>query len=423
MQLNRTIPPAFRTIQTVQFPSHQSVMLDNGQPLFVANVGEQPVVRVEVLFEAGTWHEDVDGASFFGVKMLTEGTQKRTSAQISGHFDQIGAFVDLSHTPDRANIMVYGLTKHLGAILEMVAELIHEATYPEKEFNDLRNISLQNLRINLEKNAYVATTTFKERLFGATHPYGKSQNEKSITALSVADLQNFYTNRIKARPFRVFLSGQVGDAEVALVNQYLGQHLVVPSPEVNKSLEIVSQTEPLWVEKADAVQSSVRVGRMLFKRQHPDFYRMIVANEILGGYFGSRLMRNIREEKGFTYGISSSIVPMRQAGYWAIGTDVKKEFAQATLDEIQKEIHRLQTELVPENELETVKNYLAGEFAGSLNTPFEIADRVRLMVLEGLDVEFYSNYIQRLRVVTAEDIQKIANQYWQWEDLQQVIVG
>lgn len=423
MQLDRTIPPAFRTIQTVQFPSHQSVMLDNGQPLFVANVGEQPVVRVEVLFEAGTWHEDVDGASFFGVKMLTEGTQKRTSAQISGHFDQIGAFVDLSHTPDRANIMVYGLTKHLGAILEMVAELIHEATYPEKEFNDLRNISLQNLRINLEKNAYVATTTFKERLFGATHPYGKSQNEKSITALSVADLQNFYTNRIKARPFRVFLSGQVGDAEVALVNQYLGQHLVVPSPEVNKSLEIVSQTEPLWVEKADAVQSSVRVGRMLFKRQHPDFYRMIVANEILGGYFGSRLMRNIREEKGFTYGISSSIVPMRQAGYWAIGTDVKKEFAQATLDEIQKEIHRLQTELVPENELETVKNYLAGEFAGSLNTPFEIADRVRLMVLEGLDVEFYSNYIQRLRVVTAEDIQRMANQYWQWEDLQQVIVG
>lgn len=423
MQVDRTIPPAFRTIQTVQFPSHQSVMLDNGQPLFVANVGEQPVVRIEVLFEAGTWHEDVDGASFFGVKMLTEGTQKRTSAQISEHFDQIGAFVDLSHTPDRANIMVYGLTKHLGAILEMVSELIHEATYPEKEFNDLRNISLQNLRINLEKNAYVATTTFKERLFGATHPYGKSQNEKSITALSVADLQNFYTNRIKARPFRVFLSGQVGDAEVALVNQYLGQHLVVSSPEVNKSLEIVSQTEPLWVEKADAVQSSVRVGRMLFKRQHPDFYRMIVANEILGGYFGSRLMRNIREEKGFTYGISSSIVPMRQAGYWAIGTDVKKEFAQATLDEIQKEIHRLQTELVPENELETVKNYLAGEFAGSLNTPFEIADRVRLMVLEGLDVEFYSNYIQRLRVVTAEDIQKIANQYWQWEDLQQVIVG
>jgi predicted Zn-dependent peptidase len=171
------------------------------------------------------------------------------------------------------------------------------------------------------------------------------------------------------------------------------------------------------------MQSSIRIGRRLFKRQHPDFYRMIVANEVLGGYFGSRLMRNIREDKGFTYGISSSIAPMRQEGYWVIGTDVKKEFTQATIDEIEKEINRLQTELVADNELETVKNYLAGEFAGSLHTPFEIADRVRLMVLEGLEADFYSNYIQRLRVVTAADIQTMAQKYWQWDDLQRVIIG
>lgn len=423
MQLDRTIAPDFHTIQTVHFPTPQQVSLDNGQPLYVINVGEQPIVRLEVLFEAGTWHEQKESSSFFTVKMLSEGTTKHTSAQISEHFDQIGAFVDLSHTPDRANLMVYGLTKHLGAILEMVSEMLHEATFPDKEFNDLRNISLQNLQINLEKSAYVATTTFKERLFGKTHPYGHSQHEEGIKALSTADLQNFYQSRIKDRPFRVFLSGQVGDTEIALVNQFLGQHTINQSLLDSKSPSVASQTEPLWVEKADAVQSSIRVGRHLFKRQHPDFYRMIMANEVLGGYFGSRLMRNIREDKGFTYGISSSIAPMRQAGYWVIGTDVKKEFAQATLDEIRKEIEILQQELVPENELETVKNYLAGEFAGSLNTPFEIADRVRLMVLEGLDVDFYSNYIQRLRVVTAEEIQTMARQYWQWDDLQRVIIG
>lgn len=423
MQLDRTIAPDFHTIQTVHFPTPQQVSLDNGQPLYVINVGEQPIVRLEVLFEAGTWHEQKESASFFTVKMLSEGTTKHTSAQISEHFDQIGAFVDLSHTPDRANLMVYGLTKHLGAILEMVSEMLHEATFPEKEFNDLRNISLQNLQINLEKSAYVATTTFKERLFGKTHPYGHSQHEEAIKALSTVDLQNFYQSRIKDRPFRVFLSGQVGNTEIALVNQFLGQHTINQPLLASTSPSVASQTEPLWVEKADAVQSSIRVGRHLFKRQHPDFYRMIMANEVLGGYFGSRLMRNIREDKGFTYGISSSIVPMRQAGYWVIGTDVKKEFAQATLDEIRKEIEILQQELVPENELETVKNYLAGEFAGSLNTPFEIADRVRLMVLEGIDVDFYSNYIQRLRVVTAEEIQTMARQYWQWDDLQRVIIG
>ncbi|AXE20008.1 insulinase family protein [Runella rosea] len=423
MQLDRTLAPDFRTIETVQFPTPQSVVLDNGQPLYVINVGEQPVVRLEVLFEAGTWHEQVEGASFFTVKMLSEGTKNHTSAQISGHFDQIGAFLELSHTPDRANVMVYGLTKHLETILEMVSEMLHEATFPEKEFNDIRNITLQNLRVNLEKSAYVATNTFKERLFGSAHPYGRMQKEERITALLTSDLENFYHQRIKARPFRVFLSGQVGEAEIALVNRFLGQHSVFEPLLSTITSEIVPQTEPYWLEKEDSVQSSVRVGRRLFKRQHPDFYRMVMANEVLGGYFGSRLMKNIREEKGFTYGISASVVPMRQEGYWVIGTDVKKEFAQATLDEIQKEIGIMQNELVPAEELEVVKNYLAGEFAGSLNTPFEIADRVRLMVLEGLDVDFYSNYIQRLRVVTAEEIQSMAQQYWKWEELQRVIIG
>lgn len=423
MQLDRTLAPDFRTIQTVHFPTPQSVTLDNGQPLYVINVGEQPVVRLEVLFEAGTWHEQVEAASFFAVKMLSEGTKNHTSAEISGHFDQIGAFLELSHTPDRANVVVYGLTKHLETILEMVSEMLNEATFPEKEFNDLRNITLQNLRVNLEKNAYVATNTFKERLFGESHPYGRIQREERITALLTSDLQNFYHQRIKARPFRVFLSGQVGETEIALVNQFLGQNAVAESILLILSPEIISQTEPYWLEKEDAVQTSVRVGRKLFKRQHPDFYRMVVTNEVLGGYFGSRLMKNIREEKGFTYGISASLVPMRHEGYWVIGTDVKKEFAQATLDEIRKEISILQNEPVPAEELEVVKNYLAGEFAGSLNTPFEIADRVRLMVLEGLDVDFYSNYIQRLRVVTAEEIQMMAQQYWQWEELQRVMIG
>ena len=423
MQLDRTIPPDFRTIQSVHFPTPQAVTLDNGQPLYVINVGAQPIVRLEVLFEAGTWHEQAESASFFTVKMLSEGTKQHTSAQISNHFDQVGAFLDLSHTPDRANIMVYGLTKHLSTILEMVSEMLTAATFPEKEFNDLRNITLQNLRINLEKNAYVATNTFKERLFGVSHPYGRIQKEERITALLTSDLQNFYHQRIKARPFRVFLSGQVGEPEIALVNQFLGQSAVNEILLDTTPPPIETQTAPFWWDKEDAVQSSIRVGRKLFKRQHPDFYRMIVANEVLGGYFGSRLMRNIREEKGFTYGISSSMVPMRQEGYWVIGTDVKKEFTNDTLVEIQKEISRLQTETVTDDELETVKNYLSGEFAGSLNTPFEIADRVRLMVLEGLDTDFYSNYIQRLRVVTAEEIRSMAQQYWQWDDLQRVIIG
>lgn len=423
MTFDRTVAPDFQAIQRINFPPFKQTFLDNGQPLYLINIGQQPVVRIEVLFEAGNWHEDRKGESFFTVKMLSEGTINCTSAQISETLDQVGAFLELSHTPDRANVMVYGLRKHLPTILQVLTDLLTGATFPQKEFDTLRNITLQNLRINLEKNAFVASNTLKARIFGEQHPYGWSQNEASVKALSRDNLEDFYHKRIKNRPFRVFLSGQVSDDEVAVVNRFLGQHEINTNTEATAAPILQPQPESLRLEKADALQSSIRIGRRLVKRQHPDFYRLLVANELLGGYFGSRLMRNIREDKGFTYGISSNLIPMRHDGYWVIGTDVKKEFAQATLDEIKKEIAHLQQELVLEEELEIVKNYMAGSFAGNLHTPFEIADRVRLIVLEGLDTDFYSNYIERLRVVSATEIQEIAQRYWQWNDLQQVVVG
>ena len=171
------------------------------------------------------------------------------------------------------------------------------------------------------------------------------------------------------------------------------------------------------------MQTSVRVGRLLFTRNHPDFFKFIVCNELFGGYFGSRLMKNIREDKGFTYGISSSLVPMNKAGYWCINTDVKKESKAATFDEIEKEMKRLQTELVPKTELETAINYMSGAFAGSLNTPFEIADRVRLMVQENLDPDYYNQYIGKIRAVTADEVMEMANKYLKFDDLLKVSVG
>jgi predicted Zn-dependent peptidase len=421
--LDRTVPPAFQTIDTIHFPKLKHIRLDNGLPLYVINVGNQPIVRLEVIFDAGSWYENTPSAASFAVKMLSEGTKHYNSAQISDYFEGIGAFTDLGPGLDRANITVYGLAKHLEAILTMLNELLTEATFPEKELNDLKNISLQSLKINLEKNAFVANTQFRQQLFGPSHPYGKSQTEASIEAIDSAKIRHFYENRISNRPFTVFLSGQVSDNEVVLVNQFLGQHSPTADGNTQPHFEIKSTAGHLHLDKPDAVQTSIRLGRHLFMRQHPDFYKFMVTNEVLGGYFGSRLMKNIREEKGFTYGISSNMALLRNAGYWAVSTDVKKEFAQATLGEIQKEMKLLQTELVSADELQTVQNFMAGEFAGSLNTAFEIADRVRLMVLEGLEPDFYANYISKIRTVTPQQIIETAQQYLNFEDLQQTLVG
>ncbi len=424
MILDRTQPPAFQAIQEVRLPSLDAFTLDNGVVLNLISVPNQPVLRLECIFDAGTWHEQAPTSAFFALKMLSEGTPGRTSAQLSEYFDGYGAFLELNSGPDRSSVVVYCLTKFLPAVLPVLCEMITESTFPQKELDDLRNITTQNLRVNYEKNAYLAGVLFRAKVFGPTHPYGRSQNPEAVDQLTRADVTAFYERAIKNRPFQVLLAGQATAIEVEQINRTLGQLPIQHTQLDDVSLPALpNDMTPTLAEKEDSVQSSIRVGRRLFTRTHPDFFKMLVTNEVLGGYFGSRLMKNIREEKGFTYGISSNMPSFRRDGYFLIGTDVKRENTQETLDEVHKEIRRLQTEPVEADELNTVKNFMAGEFVGSLNTPFEIADRYKVILFDGLPADFLTTYIQRIRAVSADDILAMTNQYLNTDQLQEVVVG
>ncbi|MEZ0538438.1 M16 family metallopeptidase [Fibrella arboris] len=425
MSLDRTLAPDYQPVQDIRLTSVDTQQLSNGAPLYIVAFDQQPVIRVEVNFDAGAWYENQPATSFFAWKMLSEGTTSRTSAQISDAFDRYGAFLELNSGFDRGSLVVYCQPKHLANVLPLMAELLTEATYPEKEFEDLRTITLQNLKVSYEKTSHLASVRFRQKLYGPTHPYGRSQHPDTVGALPRSEAVAFYNQYIRQQPFRVLLAGQVTLTETALVNDILGQLPIqanVPSQAATPP-SIHTDTTPDLIEKAGSLQSTIRLGRVLFKRDHPDFYKMLVTNEILGGYFGSRLMKNIREDKGFTYGISSNVGAFRQAGQFLIGTDVKREFTQQTIDEIWKEIHRLQTEPTPADELTTVQNYMAGEFVGSLNTPFEIADRYKLILLDGLPADFLSSYISHIRAVTADDVQQMAQTYLTEQALVEVIVG
>lgn len=424
MILDRTQSPAFQAIQEVRLPAVQTHRLDNAIPLHLIAVAQQPVLRLECVFDAGTWYEQVPGTSFFAMKMLSEGTPSRSSAQISEYIDRYGAFLELNSGPDRASIVVYCLTKFLPNVLPILREMLTEPTFPQKELDDLRNITLQNLRVNYEKNAYLAGVLFRAKLFGAEHPYGRSQRPDVVEQLTREGVVSFYERAIRNRPFQIILAGDATENEVLLINRELGQLSIrtdsLPSFADNT---LADSDLPVLTEKPDSVQSSIRLGRRLFNRAHPDYFRMLVTNEILGGYFGSRLMKNIREEKGFTYGISSNMPSYRRDGYFLIGTDVNKENTQQTLDEIRKEIRILQTELVPDEELEVVKNYMAGEFVGSLNTPFEIADRYKVILLDSMSADFLATYIQKIRAVTPTEILEMAAHYLASDYLREVVVG
>ncbi len=422
--LDRTISPDFQTIKQIDMPNVQVITLSNGIPLYIVNVGEQPVIKIEFSFEAGNWQEPQNGVSLFTAKMITEGTSKHSASKISDYFDKFGSFIESGQGLDRANFVVYGLKKHLPSLLPMVQELLNDAIFPEKELETLKNIQLQTLQVNSEKTAFIANKTFRRKIFGKFHPYGNSMSEDAIKGINQASMVDFYHNYWQGRPYRIYLSGNIGEAEIKLIEHYFGSQKISQSLD-NKVFadSVLSKGENILIEKAGAMQSSIRMGKQLMTRKHPDFFTMMLLNEILGGYFGSRLMKNIREEKGLTYGISSNLALFGQAGYFVIGTDVKREFTQQTIDEIYKEIKILQTALVGENQLETVKNYMVGSFASSLNTPFDIMDRYKVIFSENLPLDFYNNFISKIQQVSDLMLLEAANKYLVTESLFEIVVG
>ncbi len=217
----------------------------------------------------------------------------------------------------------------------------------------------------------------------------------------------------------IFLVGNINDKHVALLHEYFNKDTFhssasIVSPKLNDVFE-------LRKEKADSLQSSIRIGRRMFNRHHPDFFKFLVFNTILGGFFGSRLMKNIREEKGLTYGISSSMVPLASEGYWSIGADVKKENVPLALLEIQKEIDELKQQKVSEGELSLVKNYMKGSVLSSTNTVFDTMDKHKAIVHENLPKDFYDSMLEKIEHISSTDVQDMANCYM--KDLSTVVVG
>ena len=424
MFLDRTIAPPSKKIEHVNIPKAEIILLDNQIAVYSIQAGEQPVSRLELIFDAGSRFEANTGESLFTSKMLAEGTKHRSGTEISQYFDQFGAFLEINQSTERLIITVHGMTKHLPKLLSLLQEMISESVIPEKELLMQKNIASQTLKVNLEKTAYVAGQVFREQIYGATHPYGKSLNQSLIENIDRKSLRGFYEKQIQGKQFKIFIAGKFGENEIQALNQSFGQMVLKNIENEGSSTDFTTlKAENILVEKPENLQSSIRLGRKLFNRSHPDFLKFLVTNTTFGGYFGSRLMKNIREDKGFTYGISSSIVPQKEGGYLVMGTDVKKEFTQQTLNEIFKEINILQNEPVDENELETAKNYMIGSFVGSLNTPFDVADRQKIILLDDLPADYYQNYIKNIRAVSASEVMEIANKYYNPEDMCEVVVG
>ncbi len=425
--LNRTLAPESKPLTHIDIPQMQSIALNNHHKLHFFEAKFTQVLKLELYWQAGTIFETTPQLANFTAKMLTEGTEKYSAQEIISQIDQYGAFIETNGGLERVSITIYTLTKHFEKVLVWVKEIITNSNFPENEWLNLQQITRQNLRINLQKNNYQVGNHFKKIIYGENHPFGKYLTEENLDFINQKHLKDFFEVFIQNKPIEAILVGNFGENgeknALNIIKSFL-EDLPTNTQNIRPKYETETPKAQIFhVEKADALQSSLRMGQVLFSKKHEDYSALMILNEIFGGYFGSRLMKNIREDKGYTYGIHSQFVTLRDMGYWAVSADVKKEFLQNTFSEIDKEADMLKQDLVSDAELQTVKQYMLGAFAGSLNTPFDVAETFKAIYFLDLDYNFYDKYLDTIRNITPSQVRDIAQKYLHTDNWVKVSVG
>jgi predicted Zn-dependent peptidase len=420
--LDRNTAPATQKVTELKIPNPSVHTLDNSIPVYETHMGTQDIVKLEILFHAGRPLEEKRLAARATAALLKEGTTKMSSAEIAEKIDFYGGTLNIPVNLDTSNVILYSLTKHFEKLLPIVSDMVTNPIFPEKELNAFCERNIQNLAVDLTRGDVVAYRKITEFIFSENHPYGYNSSEKSYRNLTREDLKKHFQKNYHSGNCRIFISGKTTGRHIDLLNTYLGK--VIPKGEKEEVVfaQYLSIPKKVKIPHVESMQTAIRIGCKLFNRTHPDFNGLYILNTILGGYFGSRLMANIREDKGYTYNIFSSLDAMIHDGYFYIGTEVGNEFTKKTLVEIYREMDLLKEELVGEEELNMVRNYLLGNMLTMLDGPFNVADVVKTYVAENLPVSNFDTLTQTIKSITAETLRDLARKYFKSENMWEVIV-
>lgn len=426
MNLNRQIPPPICPLSDIHVTYPESQRLKNGIPLHVIRAGMEDVVRFDLLIGAGQWNQTQALQAMFTNRMLREGTSSLTSQQIAEKLDYYGAMMELSSSVNCGFITLYSLNKYFPQTIELVADMLMNPTFPEKEMEVVVEVNKQRFLINSTRVEMMGRKRLNRALFGEAHPLGRYAEVEDYDRLSPEVLKSFYHQHYHSGNCSIYLSGKItpeiiqsveralGDAPWGEVSQASSFQPITPQPEVGKRF---------FVEKEDALQSSIKLGGFVMDRLHPDFLKARVMVTLFGGYFGSRLMSNIREDKGYTYGIGAGIVTYPGVSVLAISTEAANEYAEAVITEVYKEMDLLCNDRVPQTELDMVKNYMLGDWCRSYEGPFSLSDAWIYVETGGLDKEFFVRSIDAIQSITCEEVQALAQKYLCKENLIEVIAG
>lgn len=419
---DRTITPEIHLPDSVKLPTTSTKVLKNGVKLMAMKAGTQDVLRLSVVFRAGTRYQSVPFAASAMLNMLSEGSENMSSAEIADCLDFYGIYYDTNIDRDYSMITVGCLNKFLGETLSLMEELLLHPVFDEKELATYATKRKQNIRIEREKPSFIAREEFSRALFGSEHPYGVSYDEQQYDSLTRDQLVAHYEKLYTAQNCFAVTSGMVTDTELEQIEEFLSK---IPQSTEDTSHNVPQPHSILEkrVERDGAFQSSIRMGKTLFNKAHADYNGMQILSMILGGYFGSRLVKNLREDKGYTYGIYSAMVTLEHTGYFAIATDVAAEHRDDAIEQINVEIERLRNELVTDEELDMVRNTIVGELMRLVDGPFGIADITIESEQCGRDNEIINEFLAEVKDITSERILNLARQYLEPATLTCVTVG
>jgi predicted Zn-dependent peptidase len=422
--IDRLNPPVIR--DAVEFDlrlkPYEKHVLKNGVEVYAINAGAEDVLQLEWVFYAGNWFEKKNLVAASTNFLLKNGTGSKTAFQLNEHFEYYGSYVSRSCYNETATITLHCLAKHLEALLPVVREMLVDSVFPEEEIAVYKQNMKQRLNVNLKKSDFVAGRLIDAYLYGEEHPYGRYTRFTDFDDLSRDEIIDFYKKYYLGGKFIMFVAGKLPSNLFSLLDEQFGD-LNNQSVDVRDIPSVGADEKKYRVANdPEGVQGSIRLGSHFPNRHHPDFVKTQVLNNVFGGFFGSRLMSNIREEKGYTYGIYSYLENHMQQSAWVISTEAGRDVCEATIAEVYKEMNILREELVDDEELLLVRNYMMGSILGDLDGPFHIINRWKTIILNGLPEDYFYTQINTIKKVTSKELQDLANKYLLPEKFYELVV-
>ena len=419
--MNRSIAPIFKQPEKLDIILPETISLPNGAKIFWLKDVKDETVKLDMEWCAGNKYQNKLLTANYTNKLLLSGTPDKSAGDIAERIDYYGGYIQHELDRDHAGITIYGLTENISDIFKVFQDAFTNATFPQAAFEKEKAIGLNNYQIASKKVKTIAKRAFNKSLFGADTEYGQVAEEEDFHQLTRSDIVTFYDEIYAGIAPEIFLVGNVSDRFLDQLKDWVGS-LNVNKSTFQPSVKVQEKTT-LHIPVDDAIQSAIRFGRLMFSKNHPDYFKFQVLNTLFGGYFGSRLMMNIREDKGYTYGIGSGMSVMQDAAYFYITTEVGAEVRELAIQEVFNEMNRLKTEQVSEEELYKVKNYMLGDFLRHADGPIAMMENYKNIHFNELKTSYYNDFIAAVHATTAADLQNLANKYWQEEDLLIVSAG